>query len=320
MIACPAAADHGLLSSNVSPSLFPGFSSIQTMANGIRINAVLGGDGPPVLLLHGYPQTHAMWHRVAPLLAERFTVVCPDLRGYGDSDKPQSDDTHEPYAKRVMARDQLELMRAYGFERFAVVGHDRGARVARRLALDYPEVVSRLAILDIIPTHTVYANLDQQRATDAWRFLFLAQPPNLPERLIGADPGFYLDWTLAEWCGTPGVLADAAIAEYRRCFDIATIRATCEDYRAGATLDLTHDAADVHRRIGCPVLVLWSAHGLGKSYDVLSIWAEQAADLRGRAIDCGHFLAEERPDEVAAELIAFLADIGSGERPTRGSG
>jgi pimeloyl-ACP methyl ester carboxylesterase len=175
-----------------TPPLFPGFSHSRLAVNGTTVNAVHGGDGPPVLLLHGYPQTHVMWHRVAPRLAERFTVVCPDLRGYGDTGKPPSDASHEPYSKPVMARDQVELMRALGFARFAVVGHDRGARVARRLALDHPDAVSRLAVLDIIPTRTIYATLDQQHATAVWRYFFLVQPPDLPERLIGADPGFYL--------------------------------------------------------------------------------------------------------------------------------
>jgi haloacetate dehalogenase len=285
--------------------LFPGFSRAQLAVNGTTINSVRGGVGPPVLLLHGYPQTHVIWHRVAPVLAERFTVVCSDLRGYGDSGKPGSDESHEPYSKRVMAQDQLELMRALGFERFALVGHDRGARVARRLALDHPDAVSRLASLDIVPTETIYGLLDQQRATAVWRYFFLVQPPDLPERLIGADPGFYLDWTLREWCGTPGALDEAAVSEYRRCFDAATIHAGCEDYRAGATIDLAHDRAD-KTRIRCPLLVLWSARGIGSSYDVLSIWREQADAARGRALDCGHFLPEERPAETASELSRFL--------------
>jgi haloacetate dehalogenase len=288
-------------------SLLPGFSCVELTVNGTTINAERGGSGPPVLLLHGYPQTHSMWHRVAPMLAERFTVVCPDLRGYGDSGKPHSDGTHDPYSKRVMALDQLELMRALGFERFALVGHDRGARVARRLALDYPDAVSKLAILDIVPTESIYGTLDQGRATTVWRYFFLVQPPDLPERLIAADPGFYLDWTLREWCGTPGSLTEAAVSEYRRCFDAATIHACCEDYRAGATIDLAHDRADA-ARIRCPVLVLWSEHGIGSAYDVLSIWHEQADDVRGRALDCGHFLAEERPEETTTELIAFLEE------------
>jgi haloacetate dehalogenase len=287
--------------------MLEGFSSRRVSANGTSINVVHGGAGPPVLLLHGYPQTHVMWHRVAPLLAEQFTVVCPDLRGYGDSAAPPSDANHRPYSKRAMADDQLEVMRTLGYERFALVGHDRGARVARRLALDRPGAVTRLALLDIVPTATIYGTLDQARATTVWRYFFLVQPADLPERLIGADPAFYLRWTFEEWSGDAGALDPAALAEYVRCFDDATIHASCEDYRAGATVDLAHDAEDVTRSISCPLLVLWSASGIGTSYDVLAIWREQAHDVRGRALDCGHFLAEERPEEVAAELMAFLA-------------
>jgi haloacetate dehalogenase len=285
--------------------LFPGFSTLDLPVNGTTIHAVRGGAGPPILLLHGYPQTHAMWHRVAPRLADKFTVICPDLRGYGDSAKPTSDESHEPYSKRVMAEDQLELMRALGFERFGLAGHDRGARVARRLALDHGDAVCRLAILDIVPTETIYATLNHERATTVWRYFFLVQPRDLPERLIGADPGFYLDWTLREWCGTPDALDETALSEYRRCFDAGTIHAGCEDYRAGATIDLAHDGAD-STRIRCPLLALWSARGIGSSYDVLSIWREQADAAHGRALDCGHFLAEERPEETTTELISFL--------------
>jgi haloacetate dehalogenase len=294
-----------MTSHSTAARLFPGFSTLDLPVNGTTIHAVRGGAGPPVLLLHGYPQTHAMWHRVAPRLADKFTVICPDLRGYGDSAKPSSDESHESYSKRAMALDQFELMRALGFERFALAGHDRGARVARRLALDHPDAVSKLAILDIVPTATIYTTLDQERATTVWRYFFLVQPSELPERLIGADPGFYLDWTLGEWCGTPGALDETALSEYRRCFDAATIHAGCEDYRAGATIDLAHDGAE-KTRIRCPLLVLWSGRGIGSSYDVLSIWREQADAARGRALDCGHFLAEERPDETTAELITFL--------------
>jgi haloacetate dehalogenase len=288
--------------------LFPGFARTQAQVNGTTINAVRGGAGPPVLLLHGYPQTHVTWHRTAPALAEHFTVVCADLRGYGDSGKPASDERHEPYSKRVMARDQLELMQGLGHNRFAVVGHDRGARVARRLALDHPAAVAKLAVLDIVPTATIYGTLDQQHATTVWRYFFLIQPADLPERLIGAQRDTYLDWTLREWCGTPGALSDAAVAEYRRCFDQAAIHAGCEDYRAGATIDLEHDRADACTRVSCPMLVLWSGPGIGAAYDVFSIWRGEGEDVRGHALDCGHFLPEERPAETAAALIEFLRE------------
>jgi haloacetate dehalogenase len=301
-------AGSGRMINGGESELLPGFSRVQLAVDGTTINAMRGGEGPPVLLLHGYPQTHLMWHRLAPALAASFTVVCPDLRGYGDSAKPPSDHTHAAYSKRVMAKDQAKLMRAFGYERYALVGHDRGARVARRLTLDHPDAITRLALRDIIPTETIYSTLDQQRATTVWRYFLLVQPPNLPERLIGANPDFYLDWTFTEWCGTPGALSDAAVAEYRRCFDQATIHASCEDYRAGATIDLEHDKADEDQAITCPLLVLWSEHGIGSTYDVLAIWREQAHSVRGRALDCGHFLAEERPDETTAELLAFLEE------------
>jgi haloacetate dehalogenase len=287
--------------------MLDGFSSARVAANGVGINVARGGEGRPVLLLHGYPQTHVMWHRVAPALAERFTVVCPDLRGYGESDKPPGGDDHATYSKREMARDQLEVMRGLGFESFAVAGHDRGARVALRLALDHSRAVSHLAVLDIVPTRTIYARLDKARATTVWRYLFLTQPYDLPERLIGNDPGFYLRWTLNEWSGAPEAIADEARAEYERYFDPATVHATCEDYRAGATIDLDHDEADAHARLDCPVLALWSKSGIGSAYDVARIWAERVTQFRGQELDCGHFIAEERPRETAETLLEFFA-------------
>jgi haloacetate dehalogenase len=247
------------------------------------------------------------WHRIAPALAKRFTVICPDLRGYGDSDKPPCGGGHSAYSKRAMALDQVEVMRYLGFEQFAVAGHDRGARVALRLALDHPDAVSHLAVLDIVPTRTIYETIDQQHATTVWRYFFLIQPHDLPERLIAGDPHGYLHWTLDEWCGTPGALAEQAIAEYERCFDRATIHASCEDYRASATIDLTHDRADASYQLACPTLVLWSKPGIGSAYDVPGIWRERAPHVTGRAFDCGHFLAEERPQETAEALRYFLS-------------
>jgi haloacetate dehalogenase len=286
--------------------VLPGFAKERLDVGGLSINVARGGDGPPLLLLHGYPQTHAMWHRVAPVLAERFTVVCTDLRGYGDSDKPQGGGDHALYSKRSMAGDQLGVMRSLGFDRFAVAAHDRGARVGLRLALDHPGAVARLAVLDIVPTKTIYETIDQARATTVWRYFFLIQPRGLPERLIGSDPDYYLGLTLEEWCGTPGALTEDAMAEYRRCFDQATIHASCEDYRAGATIDLEHDRADAHVQLSCPTLVLWSRGGIGTAYDVTGIWGERAPDLSATPLDCGHFIAEERPEETAAALLASL--------------
>jgi haloacetate dehalogenase len=287
--------------------LLPEFSSTLVTANGVRTHVAYAGRGPPLLLLHGYPQTHVMWHRVAPALADRFTVVCTDLRGYGESDKPSGGDDHAGYSKRTMAQDQLEVMHALGFDRFAVVGHDRGARVALRMALDHPAAVTRLGILDIVPTTVIYGTVDNARARTVWRYFFLTQPFDLPERLIGSDPEFYLRWTFDEWCSTPGALADEAIAEYVRCFDAATIHSTCEDYRAGATIDLIHDGDDGEEQLRCPLLVLWSAGGLGTQYDVEAIWRRRRPDFHGRALDCGHLIAEEKPKETVEELFSFLA-------------
>lgn len=287
-------------------SLFAGFSSAFVTIDGVRIHVTYAGSGPPVLLLHGYPQTHVMWHAVAPRLAQRFTVVCPDLRGYGDSDVPAGGDDHAGYSKRTMAREQLDVMADLGFERFAVVAHDRGARVALRMALDHPTAVTRLAILDIVPTAVIYATVDADHARTVWRYFFLTQPFDLPERLIGADAEHYLRWTLNEWCSTPDALTGAAVGEYLRCFHPATIHATCEDYRAGASIDLAHDREDAHQQLRCPLLVLWSAPGLGGQYDVEAIWRSRAPQFTGRALECGHFIAEEQPEETVRELLTFL--------------
>jgi haloacetate dehalogenase len=291
--------------------LFPGFRRERVQTSGAEINLVLGGAGPPVLLLHGYPQTHAMWHRVAPALAERFTVVACDLRGYGDSSKPPGGDDHAAYSKRALAQDQVEALEALGFRRFALVGHDRGARVGHRLALDQPQRVERLALLDIVPTSTVFAQTDKDVATGLYHWFFLSQPYDLPERLIGSEPSFFLRWHLRSWSGgDDSFFAPEAVAEYERCFrDPRVIHASCEDYRAAASIDLRHDEEDAGRRIACPVLVLWGGRGRWMGlFDVLAVWRERADDVRGRALPCGHFLAEELPDETADELLAFLAE------------
>jgi haloacetate dehalogenase len=286
--------------------MFDGFIRQQIKTQETTINLVRGGSGYPTLLLHGYPQTHVCWHLIAPALAERFTVVCPDLRGFGDSAKPPSDPEHLAYSKRVMAQDQVEVMQSLGFSEFAVVGHDRGARVAHRMALDHAEKVTKLALLDIIPTSTAFANVNKEIATAAFNWFFSIQPDGLPERLIGAEPAFYLRWLLDHWSGAKGALAAEAVAEYRRCFDAAAIRATNEEFRAAATIDLVHDEADKERKISCPTLLLWSATGMWATYDILDIWRSRAEDVRGAALDCGHFLPEEDPERTAAELISFL--------------
>ncbi|KAB8140366.1 alpha/beta hydrolase [Chloroflexia bacterium SDU3-3] len=264
-----------------------------------------GGDGPPLLLLHGHPQTHVMWHRIAPQLAREFTVVAPDLRGYGDSSKPATTPDHMPYAKRTMAQDQVALMQQLGFEQFSVAGHDRGGRCAYRLALDHPQRVRKLAVLDIIPTGEAFRRADMRFGLGFWHWFFLAQPAPLPERLIGANPDAYYFRSGRER------FDPEALADYLRCcHDPATIHAMCEDYRAGATVDYALDEADRgKRRIACPVLALWSAQGeLEQWYDVCAIWRDWAADVRGQHIDAGHYLAEEAPDEVYHALRNFFAE------------
>lgn len=290
--------------------MFEGFETVDLQTSATTIHARVGGRGPAVLLLHGYPQTHVIWHKIAPRLAERFTVVAADLRGYGDSGKPASDDSHAAYAKRTMAADQVEAMAALGHRRFAVVGHDRGARVAHRMTLDHPDAVTRLALLDIVPTRTVFATVNQAVATGYYHWFFLIQPEGLPEAMIGGNPEFYLREKLKRWCGPDrAAITSDAFAEYLRCFaDPACIRASCEDYRAAASIDLADDEADLDRRIACPVLVLWGEVGLvGRHYDVLAIWRERAADVSGRSLPCGHYVPEECPEETLADLQAFLA-------------
>ena len=287
--------------------LFPGFTAHRIRVSETEIACVVGGNGPPVLMLHGYPQTHAIWHRVAPMLAHDYTVVCADLRGYGDSGKPASDATHAAYSKRAMARDMVELMRDLGHPRFRLVGHDRGGRVAHRLCLDHPDAVAQVIMLDISPTKTMYAHTDRAFATAYYHWFFLIQPYDLPERLIGADPVYYLRRKLGGW-GTGLTHFDArALTEYERCFaDPATIHATCEDYRAAASIDLEHDADD--RRVACPLLVLWGERGIvHRFFHPLDDWGAIADDVQGRAMPAGHYLAEEVPDELLQEIKAFFA-------------
>jgi len=292
--------------------MFEGFELRRIRCTVGEIAVRIGGSGPPLVLLHGYPQCHAMWHRVAPLLAARHTVVCPDLRGYGASAKPPGDPEHRTYAKRASAGDLVELADALGFARFSVAGHDRGGRVAHRLALDRPERVEKLAVLDIVPTRTVFAATDRELATGYFHWFFLAQPAPLPERMIGADPDLWLETLLARWSGTRDLapFEGPPLEAYRAAFrDPATIHASCEDYRAAATIDLEHDAADADRRIACPLLVLWGEKGLmHRRFDVLATWREKAAGpVEGGPLPCGHFLAEEAPEATAAALARFLA-------------
>jgi haloacetate dehalogenase len=276
--------------------------------NEVKINTFIAGKGFPILLLHGYPQNHYMWHKIAPRLAQEFTVVVTDLRGYGDSSKPAGKSEHSNYSKRSLARDQVEVMSRLGYEEFYLIGHDRGARVAHRLTLDYPEKVKKLVILDIIPTYELYATSDREFATAYYHWFFLIQPYPFPETLISAKTEYFLRHCLQSWSKNFAAFTTDALAEYIRCFNnSATIHATCEDYRAGATIDLIHDELDMNQKISCPVLVLWGSKGIiGRKYDVVSSWKKRASNVKGIAIDCGHFLPEEAPEETYLAIQKFL--------------
>jgi haloacetate dehalogenase len=293
--------------------VFAGFETRRIAVERGEIFARVGGSGPPLLLLHGWPESHLMWHAAAPLLAERFTVVATDLAGYGESLRPAAAEDHEPHAKRALAADQIQAMAALGFERFAVAGHDRGGRVAYRLALDHPDRVTRLAVLDIVPTAEVWARADATFALGYWHWGFLAQPAPFPERLIAGDPGVVFDAARRIGLGAePGRYPHAVMAAYRAAFDDpGAIEGMCEDYRAGAGADRAHDEADraAGRTIAAPTLALWGRRGALELFygDVLAVWAPWCADVRGHAVDATHFLVEDRPEEVAAELGLFLA-------------
>jgi haloacetate dehalogenase len=286
---------------------YPGFERRRITTSGADINLVTGGSGPPLLLLHGYPETHAMWRKVAPRLAQDFTLVIPDLRGYGDSSKPPSTPDHAAYSKRALAQDQVETMAALGIERFRVAGHDRGARVTHRLLRDHPERIERAALLDIVPTLYRFETIDQKAATGSFHWFFLIQPAPFPERLIGAECEFFLQKMMG-LSRTPGAHEPAVFAEYLRCFsNPETIRATCDEYRAGAGIDLDHDRADRGTKLAMPLLVLWGQRsGQGSGYDMLAVWREHAANVTGEAIASGHFLPEEAPDDTYRALRDFF--------------
>ncbi|MEL6619672.1 MAG: alpha/beta hydrolase [Pseudomonadota bacterium] len=294
--------------SQPSPFL-PGFAVQTAAVNGVDIHYAGAGDGKPLVLLHGHPQTHVVWRKVASAFVDAgYRVIAPDLRGYGDSGKPPSDDRHLPYSKRVMAQDIAALLAHLGHDRFAVVGHDRGGRVAHRMALDHPDGVDRLAVIDIAPTATMYAQTDRDFATRYFWWFFLIQPFDLPERMIGADPEFFLRRHITGQVQTPGAVEEKVMAEYLRNYARPeTIHAICEDYRAAASIDLEHDAADSHRRITAPLLALWGARGVvGQTYDVLQTWRDKAVDVRGHALDCGHCVQEELPEAFADAVLDFL--------------
>lgn len=272
----------------------------------------LGGSGPPLLLLHGYPQTHVAWHRVAPLLVRDFMLVIPDLRGYGASSGPAPDPEHRNYSKRIMAADMVALMASLGHERFALAGHDRGGRVGYRLCLDHPEKVTRFAALDIVPTLSTWEAMGADSALNSYHWPFLAVPAPVPERLIGNDPDFYYTHLLERWAGRPDALDPLAVRAYLAQFhDPAVIAATCADYRAGASIDRAHDRADrdAGRKIACPLLVLWGRDYLtAKDATPLATWRDWADDAREVALDCGHFIAEEEPEASAAALRDFFLE------------
>ena len=295
--------------------MFDNFTKTRIKANGVSINLVHGGEGPALLLLHGYPQTHVEWHKIAPKLAEHYTVVAPDLRGYGDSEKPPaSKGDLSVYCKRTTAQDQVEVMAELGFESFHVVGHDRGARVGHRMALDHPERVRTFTSLDVVPSQAAFDHMDSQLSFAWFHWHLMRQPSPLPETLIGNSAKVYLDFLLEQWTAIDGSITDEAYAEYLRCFNNPeTIRATCLDYR-GVELDLMHDEADRGNKLTCPMLLLWGSNmakrpgwQTGASLDMLTVWRERAVDVRGKPLDCGHFLPEELPEETTAELLAFLS-------------
>ncbi|WP_244258743.1 alpha/beta fold hydrolase [Cupriavidus gilardii] len=295
----------------VDLSLFPQFRSIDVETDSeVRIHAVVGGDGPPLLLLHGHPQTHAIWHKVAPTLAQRFTVVACDLRGYGDSSKPAGTADHGNYSKRTMARDALRVMQSLGFERFRVLAHDRGARVAHRLGMDHPAAVERMVLLDIAPTLAMYEQTTEAFARAYWHWFFLIQPAPLPERLIEADPSRYIRDLMGGRSAGLSPFDPRALREYERCAALpGAAHGVCEDYRAAAGIDLEHDRADreAGKRLTMPLLVLWGEQGVvHRCFQPLQEWQRVAADVDGGPLPCGHYIAEEAPDALLARALPFL--------------
>jgi haloacetate dehalogenase len=291
-------------------TMFTDFSPFTIERNGVKLQGRAGGKGSPLLLLHGHPQSHAMWHRVAPDLAKRHTVVMMDLRGYGDSARPESDAGHASYSKREMAKDAIAMMHSRGFDQFQVLAHDRGARVAHRLAADYSHAVQRMLLLDIAPTLGMYENTSRSFAAAYWHWFFLIQPPPLPEALIESDPVRYLRSAMGKSYAGLSAFAPEALAEYERCIQIAgSARGICEDYRASATIDLEHDRVDIaaNKKLNMTVKVLWGEHGaVGKNFDVLGLWRERAVDVSGQSLPCGHYIAEEAPDELLADAYKFF--------------
>jgi haloacetate dehalogenase len=286
------------------------FKTFTIHRDGVALHARAAGKGAPLLLLHGHPQTHVMWHRVAPDLAKRFTVVMMDLRGYGDSGRPLTDDSHTAYSKREMARDALAVMHYQGFDQFQVLAHDRGARVAHRLAADHAQAVQRMMLLDIAPTVAMYDNTSLAFATAYWHWFFLIQPPPLPEALIESGPVRYIRSVMGKRHAGLGAFAPEAMAEYERCIQIeGSARGICEDYRASATIDLEHDRADIaeEKKLPMPLKVLWGEHGVvGQNFDVLGLWRARATDVVGESLPCGHYITEEAPELLLTHAHNFF--------------
>jgi len=287
--------------------MFKNFKQDIIEVNGVNINYKIGGKGEPLLLLHGYPQSHVLWRKIAPLFAENYTVICSDLRGYGDSDKPQSDKTHLAYSKKTMGLDQNELMKKLGFNEYFLVGHDRGGRVAHRMAIDFKENIKKVSVLDIVPTSHVFKNTNAILAKRYYHWFFLIQSYPLPETMIGNDPEYYMRSKLQMWGANNEYLTEEIIQEYLRCFTVDTIHASCEDYRAGASIDLVHHEEDFDKKINCPLQVLWGSKAFVEElYDPIKVWKEWALNVEGQSIDCGHFLPEESPVETYNAIINFF--------------
>jgi len=303
--------------------MFENFERSQIDGDGCRINVVHGGTGPALLLLHGYPQNHVEWHKVAPCLTKHFSVVCPDLRGYGDSEKPPStNDDLSTYCKKASARDQIAVMRHLGHHKFHLVGHDRGVRVGLRLALDHPNSVLSFTNLDVMPSMEAFENMDASLAYSWFHWLLMRQPSPLPETIFSANPKLFLDFFLENWTSVPNSFTEPAYKEYLRCFsDPETVRAMCADYRS-VTLDMEHDDADRGIKLSCPVLVLWGSDmskrpgwQTGNNLDMMSVWRVRASNVRGKALECGHFIPEEKPDELVSELFDFILSIEKDQEP-----